>query len=126
MITVTSKGVKLNYGNDGLVADNAKDVLRILKEKGVAVFRGVLGDEECDAMNDGMWSTAEYLTSGLAEPLKRHDPQTYKSVFNLGLKHGGLIQEFEWDMLSMRGTCARTPRRRRSTRSFTVRKPRFS
>ena len=96
MITVTSKGVKLNYGNDGLVADNAKDVLKILKEKGVAVFRGVLDKEECDAMNDGMWSTAEYLTSGLAEPLKRDDPQTYKSVFNLGIKHGGLIQEFEW------------------------------
>ena len=97
MITeITSKGVTLNYGNDGLVADNPKDVMKILKEKGVAVYRGVLNKEECEAMNDGMWKTAEYLTSGLAEPLKRDTPETYKAVFNLGLKHGGLIQEFEW------------------------------
>ena len=95
-VQITSKGVTLEYGNDGLVADNPKDVLKILKEKGVAVYRGVLNEEECRAMNDGMWATAEYLTSGLATPLKRDDPETYKAVFNLGLKHGGLIQEFEW------------------------------
>ena len=95
-ITVKSKGAFLNYGNSGLVAHNAKDVLRILKEKGVAVYRGVLNKEECGAMNDGMWDTAEHLTSGLAEPLNRHRPETYKGIFNLGIKHGGLIQEFEW------------------------------
>ena len=96
MATITSKGATLTYGNDGLVADNPKDVLNILKEKGVAVFRGVLNDDECRAMNDGMWDTAEYLTSGLAQPLQRDDPETYKSVFTLVPKHGGLNQEFEW------------------------------
>jgi hypothetical protein len=95
-VQITSKGATLTYGNEGLVADNPKDVLKILKEKGVAVYRGVLNEEECRAMNDGMWDTAEHLTSGLAQPLKRDDPETYKSVFNLVPKHGGLIQEFEW------------------------------
>jgi hypothetical protein len=96
MTNITSKGVTLTYGNEGLVADNPKDVLKILKEKGVAILRGVLNEEECQAMNDGMWDTAEYLTSGLAEPLKRDDPETYKHIFTLMPKHGGLIQEFGW------------------------------
>ena len=52
MATITSKGATLTYGNDGLVADNPKDVLKILKEKGVAVFRGVLNEDACRAMND--------------------------------------------------------------------------
>ena len=93
---ITSKGVTLTYGNEGLVGETPRDVLRILKEKGVAIYRGVLNASECAAMNKGMWDTAEYLTSGLAEPLERSKPETYKAVFNLGLKHGGLIQEFEW------------------------------
>ena len=70
-VQITSKGATLTYGNEGLVADNPKDVLKILKEKGVAVYRGVLNEDECKAMNDGMWDTAEHLTSGLAQPLKR-------------------------------------------------------
>lgn len=94
--TVTSKGVTLTYGNEGLVATTPKDVIRILKEKGVAIYRGVLTKEECDEMNKGMWETAEHLTSGLAEPLERTKPETYKALFQLGMKHGGLIQEFEW------------------------------
>lgn len=93
---ITTKGVTLTYGNEGLVGYNAKDVLRILKEKGVAIYRGVLNAEECEAMNDGMWDTAEHLTSGLVEPLERNKPETYKGIFDLGIKHGGLIQEFGW------------------------------
>ena len=77
--TVTSKGVTLTYGNEGLVATTPKDVIRILKEKGVAIYRGVLTKEECAEMNKGMWETAEHLTSGLAEPLERTKPETYKA-----------------------------------------------
>lgn len=96
MIPITSKGVTINYGNEGLVAKDAKDALRIVREKGVAVLPGVLTPEECEAMNTGMWDTAEYLTSGLAQPLKRGRPDTYDALFHLNPNHGGLIQHFAW------------------------------
>ena len=96
MISITSNGVTLNYGNEGFLANTTEEVLEILKDKGVAVLFNVLNDEECKAMNDGMWNTVEHLTSGLKNPVKREEPDTYNSIFDLGLKHGGLIQHHQW------------------------------
>ena len=96
MISITSNGITLNYGNEGFLANNPEEVLEILKDKGVSVLCNVLKDEECKAMNDGMWQTAEHLTSGLKNPIKREEPDTYNSIFDLGLKHGGLIQHHQW------------------------------
>ena len=76
--------------------------IRNLKEKGVAVLPNVLSKDECQKMNDGM-DTVEHLTSGLKEPVKRDDPASYNSIFELGLKHGGLIQHHQWGMHNMYG-----------------------
>ena len=96
MFTITSNGIELQYGNEGYVAENADQVLEILKERGVAVLPNVLNKEECQAMNEGMWNTAEHLTSGLSVPVKREEPNTYNSLFDLCLNHGGLIQHHQW------------------------------
>ena len=96
MISITSNGITLNYGNEGFLAKEPEEVLAILKDKGVSVLQNVLNEEECKVMNDGMWETAEYLTSGLKNPIKRDEPDTYNSIFDLGLKHGGLIQHHQW------------------------------
>ena len=111
MITeITSKGVTLNYGNDGLVADNPKDVLKILREKGVAVYRGVLNKEECEAMNDGMWHTAEYLTSGLPEPLKRDIPRNIQSSVQFGSQAWRIDSGVRVGTRTVRVGCATKPK----------------
>ena len=96
MQSVTSKGVTLTYGNEGYLAKDPTDVLRILKEKGAAILPGVLNPEECDSMNLGMWETVEHLTSGLEKPVKRDVPESYAGVFKLVPNHGGLIQHHKW------------------------------
>ena len=96
MFTIISNGIELQYGNEGYIAENIDQVLEILKDKGVAVLPNVLNEAECQAMNDGMWDTAEYLTSGLRIPVKRNEPDTYNSLFDLNLNHGGLIQHHQW------------------------------
>ena len=35
-------------------------------------------------------------TSGLRIPVKRDEPDTYNSLFDLNLNHGGLIQHHQW------------------------------
>ena len=96
MISINAKNTILEYGSEGYVAENPDNVLDILKEKGVAVLQNVLNEDECRKMNDGMWSTAEILTSGLEKPVKRDEPDTYNSLFDLNLNHGGLIQHHQW------------------------------
>lgn len=96
MQSITSRGVTLKYGNDGYVAKDAADVLKILKEKGAAILPGVLNEKECSEMNDGMWDTVEHLTSGLEKPVTRGDPESYSGVFKLIPNHGGLIQHHKW------------------------------
>lgn len=96
MISIDYNDINLQYGNEGFISKDSKDVLVTLKKMGVAVLPSVLNEEECLQMNKGMWDTAEFLTSGLKNPIKRDDPNTYKSIFDLGLKHGGLIQHHQW------------------------------
>lgn len=88
----TVNGVKLRYGNEGLVAKNAADVPRVLKEHGVAVLFNVLNKKECQAMRDGAWKTAQTLLPDL----ERDDSSTYKEMSKLRPHHGGLIQWHGW------------------------------
>ena len=50
-------------------------------------------------MNEGMWQTAEFLTSKTETPLNRSDPNTYESVYLLNPIRGiggGLFKSFGW------------------------------
>lgn len=90
------EGVRLTYGNQGLVAKDAADVPRLLEEYGVAVLFGVLDEAECTAMRDGAWATAEFLLKNAEVPLRRDDPSTHASTRLLQPHHGGLFQWHRW------------------------------
>ena len=45
--------------------DNVKQVLNYY---GVAIIPNILNEEECDAMNNGMWDTLEHITQTWAKP----------------------------------------------------------
>ena len=68
----------------------------MLEKYGIAIIPDRLNSEECQQMNEGMWQTAEYLTSKLSKPLKRSDPTTYETVFQLESEMGGLIWNWGW------------------------------
>ena len=55
----------------------------MLKKYGLAIIPSILTEEECRKMNEGMWSTAEYLTSKMEMPVNRSDPSTYFSLVKL-------------------------------------------
>lgn len=95
--TYTCNGVSLTYGNEGLVAKDAADVPRILKEHGVAVLFNVLNEDECKAMREGAWDTAEFLLKDCPYgKLDRTDPSTYNATSHLRPHHGGLFQWHRW------------------------------
>ena len=75
----------------------ARGAKEMLDKFGVAIIPNVLTPEECSQMNDGMWSTAEHLTSKLDLPVRRSDPTTYASLLKLKPIDGaGLFHDFGW------------------------------
>ena len=63
------KGEKLNYAGKQFYT-TPKDVKALLEQKGIAIIPNVLDENECHQMNEGMWKTAEYLTSKLDNPFR--------------------------------------------------------
>ena len=61
----------------------AKGAKAMLEKYGIAIIPSILTEEECRNMNEGMWSTAEFLTSKMELPVKRSDPSTYFSLVKL-------------------------------------------
>lgn len=70
------------------------DVKIVLDTYGVAIIPNVLNDEECHAMNNGIWNTLEHLTSDWEKPLNRNDSENWKEIKKLYPKHSMLIQNF--------------------------------
>ena len=93
---------EIKYGEETLTFageefyTSPKGAKAMLEKYGLAIIPDRLTPEECQQMNEGMWNTAEYLTSKLSKPLKRSDPSTYYSVINLLPKDGGLFQKYGW------------------------------
>ena len=86
----------LTYSSDEYLAKNEEDAKQKLSNYGVAILPDRLSKEECVRMNEGMWSTAEYLTKQLPMPLNRVDKKSYQSLFELQPKAGGLFQSWGW------------------------------
>ena len=68
-----------------------------LDKYGIAIIPSVLSEEECRQMDEGMWATAEHLTSSMDTPLSRADPTTYPALLRLKPRDGaGLFHGFGW------------------------------
>ena len=86
----------LTYTSEKYLAKDEEEVKQKLIKYGVAILPDTLTKEECERMNEGMWNTAEYLTKHLSTPLKRAEKETYRSLFELQPKAGGLFQSWGW------------------------------
>ena len=65
-----------------------------LEEYGVAIIPGCLTDEECNAMEIGMWNTLEYWTQHWDTQITRDNPASWKNIRDLFPKHSMLIQQY--------------------------------
>ena len=52
----------ITYSGEKYIATYVADAGQRLAKLGEAIVPGCLKDEECDEMNNGMWSMLEYLT----------------------------------------------------------------
>lgn len=55
---------------------NLDDVKIILDTYGVAIIPNVLNEEECEEMNNGIWSTLEHLTADWEKPMNRNNRES--------------------------------------------------
>ena len=92
------------YEFDRYVTD-CNNIINTLDQYGVAIIPNILNQLECDAMKRGMWNYLETITSNLPIPIKKENPQTWKSFKQLYPKHSMLIQnwsighaQFIWDV----------------------------
>ena len=86
----------LTYSSKKYLSKDEEEVKQKLTKYGVAILPDRLTEEECAKMNEGMWSTVEYLTKNLPTPVKRAEKETYRSLFELQPKSGGLFQSWGW------------------------------
>ena len=71
--------------------DNLKNTL---DEYGVAIIPSVLNEDECVAMEDGMWNTLETWTNTWDLPITRDNPESWRNIRDLFPKHSMLIQQW--------------------------------
>ena len=62
---------------------------------GVAIIPGVLNDEECDNMLDGIWNYFEHITQHSMKPICREDSSTWGEIYKLFPLHSMLFQHFQ-------------------------------
>ena len=86
----------LTYSGAKYLAKDEEKVKQKLTKYGVVILPDILTKEDCTRMNDGMWSTAEFLTKHLTTPVKRGEKESYRSIFELQPKAGGLFQSWGW------------------------------
>lgn len=82
-----------------------ENVLDTLEQYGVAIIPNVLNELECEQMRNGAWSYLEHITQNMENPIKKNNPNSWKSYKELFPKHGMLLQQwgvghaqFNWDL----------------------------
>jgi hypothetical protein len=80
---------KMNY----IDAQNFQGERLNLTAHGVEVVENVLSQDELESLRNDMWRWIETMTQKCSAPVKKSDPTTYKSMFELYPKHGMLFQE---------------------------------
>jgi len=72
----------------------ASDAKKTLDTFGVAIIPNVLNQEECDAMNYGMWDTLEHLSQTWENPIRRDNPDSWREMRRLYPLHSMLLQHW--------------------------------
>ncbi len=80
-------------------------VMETLNEYGVAIIPNILDEGECEELKSGMWDFLEHITQDLEVPMRRDNPDTWRTFKQLYAKHSMLIQEwgvghaqFSWNL----------------------------
>ncbi len=96
------RGVKTTNEHLYTTKENLKHTL---EKYGVAIIPSVLNKTECESMISGFWDFLENATKSFDVPIKRSDPTSWKSFWELYPKHGMLLQQwgighaqFLWDV----------------------------
>jgi hypothetical protein len=83
----------------------AETLKATLEEHGVAIIPSVLNADECAHLESGVWAYYEHLTRAWDKPLKRDDPASWRSFYDLLPMHSMLVQhwgvghaQFAWDV----------------------------
>ena len=72
----------------------SENVKNVLDTYGVAIIPNILDEEECQAMNNGIWDTLEHLTGNWTTPINRTNPDSWREMKYLYPKHSMLIQNW--------------------------------
>ena len=82
-----------------------ENLSQTLNVYGVAILPNILNEIECEAMRQGAWDYLKTITSNLENPIKKDNPQSWRSFKQLYPKHSMLIQnwsighaQFLWDV----------------------------
>lgn len=65
-----------------------------LEQYGVAIIPGVLNDDECNQMVEGMWDTLSHWTELWDQPIDIDDQSSWRNIKDLFPKHSMLIQQY--------------------------------
>jgi len=57
-----------------------------LDKYGIAIIPSILNENECSAMQNGMWDYLEHISSEWAKPINRHLPETYINIYSLFIR----------------------------------------
>ena len=94
--------IDYEYERYAATTETVKDVLNYY---GVAIVPAILNEQECDAMNRGMWHTLEHLSQTWDVPIQRHNPLSWRAAQRLYPKHSMLHQywaighaQYVWDV----------------------------
>ena len=100
--TITMTDIDYEYERYLATTDTVKQVLDYY---GVAIVPAILNEQECDAMNRGMWHTLEHLSQTWDVPIQRDNPQSWRGAQRLYPKHSMLHQywaighaQYVWDV----------------------------
>ena len=76
-----------------------------IEQYGVAILPGVLYEEECQQLVNGIWDYFEHITQSWPVPIQRTKPETWKEIYKFYPKHSMLFQHYSvghaqvcWDM----------------------------
>jgi len=74
---------------------NKDTVVSMLENCGAAIIPSLLNPKECEEMVNGMWDFLEHITSDMEIPIKRSEPKSWSSFYDLFTLHSMLMQHWQ-------------------------------